>query len=210
MKNRKIITADEYFELGCSRCDLHATEACKVKKFHLELSLIREIISEFKFKEDLKWMHPCYTLNGTNVLLVHCFKEYCAIMFFKGALINDTNGLLIQQTENVQSGRQMRFTELSEVIEQTDIIKQYIKEAIAIEKLGLIIEKKKTEDFAVPDELLMKFNEVDGLKNAFEGLTPGRQRGYLLFFAAAKQSKTRIARIEKHIPQIFAGIGLHD
>lgn len=210
MPKYKINNPDDYFDLGCGRCKLHATLSCKVNAWREELSLLRDIINKSLLKEELKWMHPCYTLNGKNIILLHCFKEYCAIMFFKGSLLKDKHNLLIQQTENVQFGRQIRFSSLSEVVQLTNIIDEYIKEAIAVEESGLVVEKKKTEDFVVPYELINMFKTVEGLKSAFEALTPGRQRGYLLYFAAAKQSKTRIARIEKNISQIFAGIGWNE
>ena len=168
-----------------------------------EFKLLRAIVQECNLTEDLKWGQPCYTLDGKNIVLIHGFKEYCALLIFKGVLLKDPKGLLIQQTENVQSGRQIRFTSTKEIVKLKTVIKSYIKEAIEIEKSGI-------KDFPVPTELTAKFKTTPALKKAFNALTPGRQRAYLLFFAGAKQSKTRQARIDKSIPQIMAGKGLND
>jgi len=157
--------------------------------------------------EELKWGKPCYTLQGKNVFLIHGFKAYCALLFHKGALLKDAKNILIQQTENVQAGRQLRFTSVSEVFSQEDLIKAYIHEAIQIEKEGKEVTLKKTSEFEVPEELEQKFQEDPSFKKAFFDLTPGRQRGYLLYFGDAKQSKTRTARIEKFTPHIFNGKG---
>ncbi len=175
-----------------------------------EFKLLRAIVQECNLTEDLKWGQPCYTLDGKNIVLIHGFKEYCALLIFKGVLLKDPKGLLIQQTENVQSGRQIRFTSTKEIVKLKTVIKSYIKEAIEIEKSGIKVEHKKSEDFPVPTELTAKFKTTPALKKAFNALTPGRQRAYLLFFAGAKQSKTRQARIDKSIPQIMAGKGLND
>ena len=160
--------------------------------------------------EDFKWMHPCYTLNGKNVVLIHGFKEYCALLFFKGALLEDTDGVLIQQTENVQSGRQIRFTSSEQVIKLKPVIRKYVREAIEIEKSGKKIELKKTPDYEIPVEFQTRLDEDPELKNAFESLTPGRQRAYLFYFSTAKQPKTRISRIEKHVDRILNGKGMYD
>ena len=175
-----------------------------------EFKLLRAIVQECNLTEDLKWGQPCYTLDGKNSVLIHGLKEYCAWLIFKGVLLKDPKGLLIQQTENVQSGRQIRFTSTKEIVKLKTVIKSYIKEAIEIEKSGIKVEHKKSEDFPVPTELTAKFKTTPALKKAFNALTPGRQRAYLLFFAGAKQSKTRQARIDKSIPQIMAGKGLND
>ena len=175
-----------------------------------ELATLRAIILDCGLDEALKWGVPCYTLEGSNIVLIHEFKEYCAILFFKGALLSDPHGLLIQQTENVQATRQMRFTNVDEVSEREDIIKEYVHEAIAAERAGLKVPFKETSEFRVPKEFGEKLDEIPELKTAFEALTPGRQRGYLLYFAAPKQSKTREARIEKCMQQIFEGKGLND
>lgn len=182
----------------------------KTKKWKEEMTLLRAIVQECKLEEDLKWMHPCYTHDGANIVLIHAFKEYCALLFFKGVLLKDKKKVLIQQTENVQDRRQMRFTSIAEVNKQKATIKEYIKEAVDIEKAGLKVEFKKTEEFHMPEEFEKKLSKNKTLKTAFYALTPGRQRGYLLFFAGAKQSQTREARIEKCIPDILKGKGLND
>ncbi|WP_259015885.1 YdeI/OmpD-associated family protein [Emticicia fluvialis] len=160
--------------------------------------------------EDLKWGCPCYTHQGNNVVLIHGFKDYCALLFFKGALMGNADGLLIQQTANVQSARQMRFTSLSEVATQEAIIKAHIYEAIEIEKAGLKVTLKKTSDYTIPDEFQQKLDTNPALKTAFEALTPGRQKAYLFHFGQAKQASTRLARVEKFIPKILEGKGLED
>ncbi|HJP63286.1 MAG TPA: YdeI/OmpD-associated family protein, partial [Mucilaginibacter sp.] len=158
----------------------------------------------------LKWGQPCYTLQGSNIVLIHGFKEYCALLFFKGALMNDPDGILIQQTENVQGPRQVRFTNLLKIVELETVLKVYIENAIDVEKAGLKVELKKTADFKVPDEFQYKLDHIPALKAAFEALTPGRQRGYLFHFSQPKRSETRQARVEKYIPQILSGKGLDD
>ncbi|ACT00584.1 YdeI/OmpD-associated family protein [Paenibacillus sp. JDR-2] len=182
----------------------------KSKKWKEEYIKLREIVLECELTEDFKWMHPCYTHEGKNILIIHGFKEYCAILFQKGALLKDPNGILIQQTENVQAARQIRFTNVEQIIEMEDILKAYIHEAIGIEESGQEITYKKNDQYSVPEELQVKFEEQPAFKEAFEALTPGRQRAYLLHFSAAKQSKTREARIEKYYQQILEGKGLND
>lgn len=182
----------------------------KAGRWQEEVEKMRTIALDTGLTEELKWGCPCYALNGTNIVLIHYFKEYCAYLFFKGALMNDANGILIQQTENVQSARQVRFTSVAEIVELEPVLKAYIHEAIEIEKAGLKVEMKKTKDFAVAEEFQAKLDAMPVLKNAFEALTPGRQKGYLLYFAQAKQAKTREARIEKYIPHIMEGKGLDD
>ncbi len=182
----------------------------KTKKWREEFSALREIILDCGLTEEYKWMHPCYTLEGKNIVLIHGFKEYCAILFFKGALLKDPRHILIQQTENVQAGRQIRFTTIAEIVKLAPIIKDYIKEAIALEKAGVQVLHKTTADFPVPAELQKKLKEMPALKTAFAALTPGRQRAYLFYFAQAKRSKTREERIAKYLPQILAGKGLND
>jgi uncharacterized protein YdeI (YjbR/CyaY-like superfamily) len=182
----------------------------KAKKWREELEKLRAIVLDSGLTEELKWYQPCYSLDGKNVVLIHGFKNYFALLFMKGALLKDPKGILIQQTENVQSGRQIRFTSLQEMSEMEPVLKAYIREAIEVEKSGVEVEMKKTSEFKVPEELQKKMQKNARLKAAFGALTPGRQRGYLLYFAAAKQAKTREARIEKHIPQILKGKGLHD
>ncbi len=182
----------------------------KEKKWQKELSLLRAIILECPLAEELKWGQPCYTFDNKNVVIIHGFKEYCAILFIKGALLNDHHKILIQQTENVQAGRQIRFTNVNEIEAIRDIIKSYILEAIEIEKKGLKVEMKKTSDYTLPEEFQLKLNENPALKKAFEALTPGRQRAYIFFFSQPKQSQTRVSRVEKYIPQILEGKGLND
>lgn len=182
----------------------------KDKPWKQEVNKLRNIVSACGFTEELKWGQPCYMLNGANVVLIHDFKAYCALLFFKGALLNDAEKLLIQQTENVQAARQMRFTKLDEIVRLENTIKSYIFEAVEVEKAGLKVELKKTKEFTMPDEFKAKLDELPDLKTAFESLTPGRQRGYLLHFSSAKQAKTREARIDKQIPRILDGKGIDD
>ena len=182
----------------------------KEEKWQQEIRKMRGIALSCGLNEELKWGCPCYTFNNSNIVLIHVFKEYCAFLFFKGALLKDTDGILIQQTENVQGARQARFTNIQEVIEREAALKAYIFEAIEVEKAGLKVTLKKTKDFPVAEEFQTKLDAVPALKKAFEVLTPSRQKGYLLHFSSAKQSKTREARIEKSIPQIMNGKGLDD
>ena len=182
----------------------------KAKHWKEEYLKLRAIILDCQLDEDYKWMHPCYTLQGKNIVLIHGFKEYCAILFFKGALMKDLEGILIQQTENVQSGRQIRFTTVDEIVKIESIIKEYVQEAIEIEKSGKKVQLKRTEEYEIPDELQDKLDEFPALKTAFESLTPGRQRNYIFYISQAKQSKTREARVKKYIPKILEGKGLND
>ena len=175
-----------------------------------EFTKLREIILACGLAEELKWGKPCYALGESNVVLMHGFKEYCALLFMKGALLKDAEGILVQQTENVQAARQIRFTNVQEIIDMTRILKAYVKEAIAVEKAGLEVTYKKTSEFEMPEEFQKKLRDMPALKSAFEALTPGRQRGYLLYFSGAKQSQTREARIEKCVDQILDGKGLTD
>lgn len=182
----------------------------KQKRWKEESKLLREICLECGLEEDFKWMHPCYTFQGKNIVLIHGFKEYCALLFHKGALLKDTDNILIQQTENVQAARQIRFTNKKEILDLEEIIKVYIYEAVEVEKAGLEVQMKKTSEFNMPDEFREALENDHELESAFQALTPGRQRGYLLYFSQAKQSKTRESRIEKYIPKIFEGKGLND
>jgi uncharacterized protein YdeI (YjbR/CyaY-like superfamily) len=175
-----------------------------------EFEKLREIILDCGLTEDLKWGQPCYALDGKNVVLMHGFKEYCAILFHKGVLLKDPKGILIQQTKNVQAGRQIRFTNVQEIIKIQKTLKAYIKEAIEVERSGLKVPFKKTEDFELPPELEGKLEGNARLRAAFFALTPGRQRGYIFYFSQAKQSKTRESRIEKCIPKILDGLGVDD
>lgn len=182
----------------------------KEGQWHNEYAELRKIILDCDLTEELKWGCPCYTYNDKNVVLIHGFKEYCAILFMKGALMKDAKDILIQQTENVQSARQLRFTSKAEIVKLKATIKAYVQEAIQIEKAGLKVELKKPTEYAVPEEFEAKLNEDAELKRAFKALTPGRQRGYLFHFSQPKTSKTREARVEKAIPQILDGKGLDD
>ena len=183
-------------------------------KWQEEIRQLRTIVLECGLTEELKWGTPCYTSEKRNIVLIHVFKEYCALLFFKGALLNDANGLLIQQTENVQSARQIRFTPanggVAEIIKKKAALKAYIYEAIEVEKAGLKVELKKATEFTIAEEFQKKLDEIPALKTAFEALTPGRQRGYMLHFSAPKQSKTRESRVEKCMQQILNGKGLND
>ncbi|MEN2414783.1 YdeI/OmpD-associated family protein [Flavobacterium mesophilum] len=179
-------------------------------KWQEELKQMRTIALECQLTEELKWGNPCYMYQDSNVVLIHAFKDYCAFLFFKGALLNDTDGILIQQSENVQAARHIRFTNLQEIIDLKPILKAYIYEAIEIEKAGLKVILKKTSDFPVSEEFQKKLDETPELKKAFEALTPGRQRAYLLHFSQPKQAKTREARVEKHRQNILDGKGLND
>ena len=196
----------------------------KAKKWQKELEKLRVIILDCGLTEELKWGVPCYThptgsspsapvrgaFQKSNIVLIHVFKEYCAILFFKGALLHDSNGILIQQTKNVQAARQIRFTNVQEIIEMEPVLKAYIFEAIEVEKAGLKVNFKKTSEFKIPEEFKIKLNKTPALKKAFNTLTPGRQRAYIFYFSAAKQSKTRESRVEKCMQQILNGKGLND
>lgn len=177
-------------------------------KWREEFAKLRELLLESELTEELKWGKPCYALNGKNVALIHGFKDYCAILFHKGALLADPKGVLIQQTKNVQSARQIRFTSVQEVRKLKSTVKAYVREAIEIERAGLKVQFKKTEDFALPEEFESKLRTNAGLKAAFSALTPGRQRGYIFHFSQPKLSKTRAARVEKQLPRILKGLGL--
>jgi uncharacterized protein YdeI (YjbR/CyaY-like superfamily) len=182
----------------------------KAKKWQEEIEQLRTIVLDCGLTEELKWGCPCYTFQKSNVVLIHTFKEYCALLFFKGALLSDANGLLVQQTKNVQAGRQIRFTSVREILKQKRVLKAYIHEAIEVEKAGLRVEFKKTAEFSMPEEFQNKLDEMPDLKTAFHALTPGRQRAYLLHFSAPKQSKTRESRVEKSMKKILMGKGLDD
>ena len=182
----------------------------KAKKWQEEIEQLRAIVLECGLDEEVKWGVPCYTFQKKNIVLIHVFKDYCAFLFFKGVLLKDTKGILIQQTENVQTARQIRFINLAEIIKRKATLKAYIYEAIEVEKAGLKPRLKKTVQFSVPEEFQKKLSEVPALKTAFEALTPGRQRAYLLYFSAAKQATTRAARVEKYIQSILKGKGLND
>ena len=182
----------------------------KAKKWQEELERLRTIVLDCGLTEELKWGVPCYTFQKSNIVLIHVFKEYCALLFFKGALLNDANGMLIQQTKNVQAARQIRFTSVREIVKMKPILKAYVYEAIEVEKAGLKVKFKKTTEFKSPEEFQNKLDEIPALKTAFDALTPGRQRAYILYFSAAKQAKTRESRVEKCMQQILNGKGLND
>lgn len=182
----------------------------KNSKWQKELETLRKIILAIGLNEELKWGVPCYTINKKNIVLIHAFKEYCAVLFFKGALLKDAKGILVQQTRNVQSARQIRYTNVKEIEQTKSTLKAYIREAISIEQADLKVELKKTTEFTMPDEFQIRLEKSPALKKAFAKLTLGRQRGYLLFFSSAKQSKTRDSRIDKNVKRILAGKGLDD
>jgi uncharacterized protein YdeI (YjbR/CyaY-like superfamily) len=182
----------------------------KAKNWQEEFVKLRKIVLDCHLTEELKWGVPCYTFEKKNIVLIHGFKEYCAILFFKGALLKDSKGILITQTENVQAARQIRFNNVREIVKIAVILKAYIYEAIEVEKAGLKVNLKNTTEFKMPEEFQIKLNEISSLKTAFNALTQGRQRAYLLYFSAPKQSKTRESRIEKSMRQILNGKGLND
>jgi uncharacterized protein YdeI (YjbR/CyaY-like superfamily) len=182
----------------------------KAKKWQKEITKLRTIALDCQLTEELKWGCPSYTFQKRNIILIHVFKEYCALLFFKGSLLHDANGILVQQTKNVQVARQIRFTNLREIIEMEPILKTYIYEAIEVERAGLKVNLKKTSEFKMPEEFKKKLDKTPALKNAFHALTPGRQRAYILYFSAAKLSKTRETRVEKSMKQILHGKGLND
>jgi len=182
----------------------------KSEKWREELEKLRTIVLDCQLTEELKWGVPCYTFQESNVVLMHVFKEYCALLFVKGALLKDANGILIQQTENTQAARQVRFTNVQEIVAMETTLKAYINEAVEVEKAGLNVNFKKTTEFNLPEEFQKKLDEIPALKTAFTALTPGRQRAYLLYFSAPRQAKTRESRVEKWMPQILKGKGLED
>jgi uncharacterized protein YdeI (YjbR/CyaY-like superfamily) len=179
-------------------------------QWQAEFKKLRAIMLACGLNEELKWGVPCYTHEKRNIVLMHGFKDYCALLFVKGVLLQDAEGILVRQTANVQAGRQVRFTSVREIVQRESILKAYVQEAVEMEKAGLKVPHKETAEFSVPEEFITQLEEVPGLQDAFEALTPGRQRAYLLYFAAPKQAKTRVARIEKSTPQILKGKGLND
>ena len=182
----------------------------KTKKWQEELKALRRIILDCPLNEEMKWRHPCYTFQGKNIVLINGFKEYCALLFVKGVLLKDTKGLLVELGENTQAGRVIRFTNVREIAEMETTLKAYIHEAIEVEKSGLKVKLKKTAEYKIPEEFKKKLGEIPALKTAYDALTPGRQRGYLLYFSGAKQSQTRESRVEKCMQQILKGKGLYD
>jgi uncharacterized protein YdeI (YjbR/CyaY-like superfamily) len=182
----------------------------RTEKWQTSIEKLRTIVLDCPLDEELKWGCPCYMFDGNNIVLIHVFKEYCALLFFKGSLLSDPNGILIQQTKNVQAARQIRFANLREIVKLESVVKAYIYEAIEVERAGLKVKLKKATEFPVPEEFQKRLDKKPALKKAFYALTPGRQRGYLLHFAAPKQSKTREARIDKCTQMIMQGKGLTD
>lgn len=182
----------------------------KATQWKKEYEALRAIVLDCDLTEELKWGQPCYMFQKSNIVLIHGFKDYCALLFFKGALLKDKKKILIQQTENVQGARQIRFTNLREIEKLKSTLKAYIYEAVEVEEAGLKVDFKKTKEFPMPEEFQQKLDKNRSLKKAFEALTPGRQRGYLLYFSSAKQAKTRASRVEKYIPVILEGKGLED
>ncbi len=202
--------ADIYFTEGCGRCPLGGTPQCKVNNWQQELEQLRMLILDCGLTEELKWGVPCYTFQNNNILIIGAFKNYCTLSFFKGSLLSDENGILVSPGENSQATRSFKFTNVNELIKNQDILKSYIYEAIEVEKAGLKVKYKPVTEHKMPEELKNKLAEDPTLSAAFHALTPGRQRGYLLYFSQAKQSKTREARIEKCTPKILSGRGLDD
>ncbi|WP_452602500.1 YdeI/OmpD-associated family protein [Pontimicrobium sp. MEBiC06410] len=200
---------DLYLEEGCGRCELYRTPNCKVHTWKEELKLLRKFVLDCGLTEELKWGVPCYTFQKKNILIVGAFKEFCSISYLKGVLLNDIHGILQKPGESTQSARLIKFTNVQDIIEIETILKTYIYEAIEVEKAVLKVKFKKSPE-PIPEELQEKMNEDPVFKTAFEALTPGRQRGYILHFSQPKQSKTRKSRIEKSTPQILNGVGLND
>lgn len=201
---------DLYLSQGCLRCELGGTADCKVQDWQPELKELRRILGETELTEERKWGVPCYTHEGKNVLIMSALKDSANLSFFKGALMKDPGGVLSKPGPNSQAARYLKFTALEQIHKQESLIKEYVAEAIEIEKAGLKVEFKDTSEFEVPEEFQARLDQDPALKMAFEALTPGRQRGYLLYFSGAKQSQTRASRVEKYIPKIMEGKGFHD
>lgn len=208
--NRTTKDASLYFAEGCGRCPLKATPQCKVHAWASELKYLRGILSKTELVEELKWGVPCYTYNGKNVAIIAAFKECCSISFFKGVLLPDPDRILVKPGENTQASRLIRFTSFDQIVDLEPSIHKLIGHAIDVERKGLQVARDAKQELVYPEELVTAFQSVKGLRNAFDKLTPGRQRAYVLFFTAPKQSKTRASRIEKCVSQIFVGKGLHD
>ena len=201
---------DLYLIDGCGRCSLGGTPQCKVHAWPQELIELRRIVLESGLTEEQKWGVPCYTSEKKNIAIVSAFKEYCSLSFFKGALLRDEQRILTRPGENSQSARLIRFTSVEEIVRWEPVLKDYLREAIEVEKNGLKVDFKAKSELLLPDELRTMFQKLPALESAFMDLTPGRQRGYVLFFTGAKQTKTRETRIQKCIPRILEGLGLHD
>lgn len=201
---------DLYLNEGCGRCPLGGTPDCKIHRWREEMPLLRQIVLDCGLREERKWGVACYTYHNKNILMLAAFKDFCFLSFFKGALLEDSHQILEKGGEHTQSGRLVRINNTAQIMELESVLKAYIFEAVEVEKAGLKVEFKKVDEYEVPPELEQKMKELPELRAAFEALTPGRQKGYLLHFAAAKQAKTRLARIEKYLPLIMQGKGLHD
>ncbi|MDC6386285.1 hypothetical protein D2V93_17905 [Flagellimonas taeanensis] len=201
---------DAYLQEGCGRCPLGGTPECKVHSWTAELKYLRRLVLECGLTEEQKWGVPTYTHNGTNLVMVAAFKDNCTLSFFKGALLKDDHQILEKPGENTQSGRVIRFTDVAQIAQLESVLKNYIFEAIEVKRAGLKVQLKSISDYDIPKEFQQRLEEDPELKEAFENLTPGRQKGYLLYFSGAKQSKTREDRIEKYIPKIMKGLGFHD
>lgn len=201
---------DAYLQEGCGRCPLGGTPECKVHSWTAELKYLRRLVLECGLTEEQKWGVPTYTHNGTNLVMVAAFKDNCTLSFFKGALLKDDHQILEKPGENTQSGRVVRFTDVAQIAQLESVLKSYIFEAIEVKKAGLKVQLKPVSDYDIPEEFQQRLEEDPELKEAFENLTPGRQKGYLLYFSGAKQSKTREDRIEKYLPKIMKGLGFHD
>lgn len=201
---------DKYLAVGCGRCSLGNTPECKVHNWTEELEILREIVLGCGLTEELKWSVPCYTFEGNNIAIVSAFKEFCSISFFKGSLLKDADGILVKQGENSQAARLAKFTDVSQILEIESILINCIYEAIEIEKAGLKVEYKDSSEYEMPEELQNKLAENEAFKNAFNALTPGRKKGYILHFSQAKQAQTRESRIAKAMPRIFLGKGLNE
>jgi len=201
---------DSYLQEGCGRCSLGGTPQCKVHGWQQELKYLRQLVLSCGLKEELKWSVPCYTHNGHVIVMVAAFKENATLSFFKGALLKDENGILKKPGKNSQAGRVIRFTNIEEIIALEDVLKTYIFEAVEVDEQGKKVTYKNIRDYEVPEEFQERLDADADLKEAFEVLTPGRQKGYLLYFAGAKQSKTRASRVEKYMPKIMKGLGFHD
>jgi len=203
-------TIDVFLADGCGRCSKFATDACSVRRHQSQIQLLRQIALEVFDEENMKWGSPCYSYQNKNVVILHSFKDFFGFTFFKGALLSDAEGILVQQTENTHASRLLRFSELNEIIEKQELIRAYLFEALEIEKAGLKVTPKPAETLILPEELLAAFAQDASFKQAFESLTPGRQKNYVRHFAEAKQSSTKITRIEKYKPFIFKGIGMDE
>lgn len=201
---------DSYFTEGCGRCSLGGTPDCKVNKWPDEMEKLRRIVLDCGLTEQLKWGVPCYTFQKGNILILSAFKEYCALSFFKGALLKDAHRILVKPGENTQAERLVRFTNVQEIVQMESFLKAYVYEAIEVEKAGLKVNYNENTELAFPVEFQKKIDEIPALKAAFEALTPGRQKAYILYFSAPKQSKTRESRIDKYMPQVLDGKGLYD